>query len=55
MRRITKALVLMLMVGLLWPGCDNPTGSIPDVGDCMCLTNDARPNYDPFLFESVDI
>ncbi len=34
--------------------CDVPTGLIPEIGDWMRLTNDPRPNYDPFLYKGVD-
>lgn len=41
-------------IGLFSLDCDVPTDLIPDIGDWMRLTNDPRPNYDPFLFKNVD-
>lgn len=44
----------VLLVGLLWLGCDIPVSPMPDVGDEVRLTNDPGPNRDPFWYTNGD-
>jgi hypothetical protein len=47
MKWVKLYLVAFLLIGFFGLDCDVPTDLIPEVGDWMRLTNDARPNYDP--------
>ncbi|MCK4593480.1 hypothetical protein KAU45_03180 [bacterium] len=44
----------VLLVGLLWLGCDIPVSPLPNVGDEIRLTNDPGPNRDPFWYTNGD-